>query len=133
VERAGSAVELRPAPKVRSAAHPQERQHSAAEGGTRDRVRSGRSSPCAARAPPCVRDRYPNGRRRSLPDGGTRVRLSGSGRQAPRARSEGDAPNTPPQGLLAGAFLQSLYISNVELERQRGHGSGRARRQDLPY
>jgi hypothetical protein len=39
VERAGSAVELRPAPKARSAAHPQERQHSAAEGGTRDRVR----------------------------------------------------------------------------------------------
>jgi hypothetical protein len=39
VERAASAVELRPAPKARSAAHPQERQHSAAEGGTRDRVR----------------------------------------------------------------------------------------------
>jgi hypothetical protein len=39
VKRAGSAVELRPAPKARSAAHPQERQHSAAEGGTRDRVR----------------------------------------------------------------------------------------------
>jgi hypothetical protein len=38
VKRAGSAVELRPAPKARSAAHPQERQHSAAEGGTRDRV-----------------------------------------------------------------------------------------------
>ena len=39
MERAGSAVELRPAPKARSAAHPQERQHSAAEGGKRDRVR----------------------------------------------------------------------------------------------
>ena len=39
MKRAGSAVELRPAPKARSAAHPQERQHSAAEGGTRDRVR----------------------------------------------------------------------------------------------
>jgi hypothetical protein len=39
MERAGRAVELRPAPKARSAAHPQERQHSAAEGGTRDRVR----------------------------------------------------------------------------------------------
>jgi hypothetical protein len=39
VKRAGSAVELRPAPKARNAAHPQERQHSAAEGGTRDRVR----------------------------------------------------------------------------------------------
>jgi hypothetical protein len=37
--RAGSAVELRPAPKTRHAAHPQERQHSAAAGGTRDRVR----------------------------------------------------------------------------------------------
>jgi hypothetical protein len=39
VKRAGSAVELRPARKARIAAHPQERQHSAAEGGTRDRVR----------------------------------------------------------------------------------------------
>jgi hypothetical protein len=39
VKRAGRAVELRPAPKARNAAHPQERQHSAAEGGTRDRVR----------------------------------------------------------------------------------------------
>ena len=39
MKRAGSAVELRPAPKARRAAHPQERQHSAAEGGTRDRVR----------------------------------------------------------------------------------------------
>ena len=39
MKRAGSAVELRPAPKARNAAHPQERQHSAAEGGTRDRVR----------------------------------------------------------------------------------------------
>jgi hypothetical protein len=39
VKRAGRAVEFRPAPKARSAAHPQERQHSAAEGGTRDRVR----------------------------------------------------------------------------------------------
>jgi hypothetical protein len=39
VKRAGRAVELRPAPKARIAAHPQERQYSAAEGGTRDRVR----------------------------------------------------------------------------------------------
>jgi hypothetical protein len=39
VKRAGRAVEPRPAPKARNAAHPQERQHSAAEGGTRDRVR----------------------------------------------------------------------------------------------
>jgi hypothetical protein len=38
VKRAGRAVEFRPAPKARNAAHPQERQHSAAEGGTRDRV-----------------------------------------------------------------------------------------------
>jgi hypothetical protein len=57
VKRAGRAVEFRPAPKARSAAHPQERQHSAAEGGTRDR----RSSPYAALAPPCVRDRHPKG------------------------------------------------------------------------
>jgi hypothetical protein len=39
VKRAGRAVELWPAPKARIAAHPQERQHSATEGGTRDRVR----------------------------------------------------------------------------------------------
>jgi hypothetical protein len=39
VKRAGRAVELRPAPKARNAAHPQERQDSGAEGGTRDRVR----------------------------------------------------------------------------------------------
>ena len=39
MKRAGRAVELRPTPKARNAAHPQERQHSAAEGGTRDRVR----------------------------------------------------------------------------------------------
>jgi hypothetical protein len=39
VKRAERAVELRPAPKARNAAHPQERQHSAAEGGTQDRVR----------------------------------------------------------------------------------------------
>jgi hypothetical protein len=39
MKRAGSAVELRSAPKARHAAHPQERQHSAARGGTRDRVR----------------------------------------------------------------------------------------------
>jgi hypothetical protein len=39
VKGAGRAVELRPAPKARKAAHPQEHQHSAAEGGTRDRVR----------------------------------------------------------------------------------------------
>jgi hypothetical protein len=37
---AGRAVELWPAaPKARNAAHSQERQHSAVEGGTRDRVR----------------------------------------------------------------------------------------------
>jgi len=47
--RAGSAVELRPAPNARIAAHPQERQHSAAEGGTRDRVRpAGALGSCGA-------------------------------------------------------------------------------------
>ena len=46
MKRAGSAVELRSAPKARHAAHPQERQHSAAGGGTRDRVRpAGAPSP----------------------------------------------------------------------------------------
>jgi hypothetical protein len=36
--RAGSAVEFRSAPKARHAAHPQEHQHSAAEGGMGDRL-----------------------------------------------------------------------------------------------
>jgi hypothetical protein len=40
VTRARRAVELWPEPKARIAAHPRERQHSAAEGGTRERVRS---------------------------------------------------------------------------------------------
>jgi hypothetical protein len=79
VERVGSAVELRPAPKARS---PQERQHSAAEGGTWDRVSPGRSSPCAARAPPCVRDRHPKGG----DAGGDGGNYGGSARlRAPRA------------------------------------------------
>jgi hypothetical protein len=65
VKRAGRAVELRPAPEARNAAHPQERQHSAAAGGTRDRVRPARSSPLAALAPRHVRDRHPDGRRRA--------------------------------------------------------------------
>ena len=64
-KRAGSAVGLRPAPKARSAAHPQERQHSAAEGGTRDRVRPAGTLRCGAYAAR-VRDRDPNGRRREL-------------------------------------------------------------------
>jgi len=49
VKRAGSAVELRPAPKARSAAHPQERQHSAAAGGTRDRLPPARRTNSFAR------------------------------------------------------------------------------------
>jgi hypothetical protein len=52
VKRAGRAVELRPAPKARNAARPQERQHSAAEGGTRDRVRPDRSSHARRLRPP---------------------------------------------------------------------------------
>jgi hypothetical protein len=52
VKRAGHAVELRPAPKARNAAHPQERQHSAAEGGTRDRVRPAGALICGAFAAP---------------------------------------------------------------------------------
>jgi hypothetical protein len=92
VKRAERAVELRPAPKVRNAAHPQERQHSAAIGGTRDRVRPARSSPLCACASP---------REGSSPEWAeTRGeimaeffgrRLRGSGRHAPRARPEGDA------------------------------------------
>jgi hypothetical protein len=52
VKRAGSAVELRPAPQAREAAHPQERQHSAAEGGTRDRVRPDGVLRCGGHAAP---------------------------------------------------------------------------------
>ena len=63
MKRAGRAVELRPAPKARIAAHPQERQYSAAEGGTRDRVRSAElsfSGACAA----LRQGSSPDGRRR---------------------------------------------------------------------
>jgi hypothetical protein len=96
VKRAGSAVELRPAPKARNAAHPQERQHSAAEGGTRDRVR-----PAGALRM----------RRLRRPASGTVTRMGGdaggdgwpimegvrgSGRHAPRARPEGDAQKSLP-------------------------------------
>jgi hypothetical protein len=90
LKRAGSAVELRPAPKARNPAHPQERQHSAAAGGTRDRVRRAgalRRGGHAAR----VRDRNPNGRRRSLLVMTARV----TGRAAPGAtRLEPDPKGT---------------------------------------
>ena len=59
MKRAGRAVELRPAPKARKAAHPQERQHSAAEGGTRTECARPKLSMCGARAAP---------RRQSSPD-----------------------------------------------------------------
>ena len=68
MKRAGSAVELRPAPKARRAAHPQERQRSAAEGGMRDRVRP--------------RDRLrgqPQERQHSAAEGGTRDRVRPAG------------------------------------------------------
>ena len=64
MKRAGSAVELRPAPKARSAAHPQERQHSAAEGGTRDRVRPAGALHTRRLRHAHVSNRHPNGRRR---------------------------------------------------------------------
>jgi hypothetical protein len=91
VKRAGSAVELRPAPKARSAAHPQERQHSAAEGGTRDRVR-----PAGALHMRHLRHALRQGpspgwaetRMEMVAYGGS---VRGSGRHAPRARPEGDA------------------------------------------
>jgi hypothetical protein len=54
-EAAGRVVELRPAPKARSPAHPQERQHSAAVGGTRDAGPSApgpKLSPCGVSAAP---------------------------------------------------------------------------------
>ena len=52
MKRAGRAVELRPAPEARNATHPQERQHSAAEGGTRDRVRPAEALMRGARVAP---------------------------------------------------------------------------------
>jgi hypothetical protein len=65
-KRAGSAVELRPASKGRFAAHPQERRHSAAEGGTRDRERrAGVLHPAAT--PRHVSDGHSNGRKGELP------------------------------------------------------------------
>jgi hypothetical protein len=78
VKRAGTAVEFRPAPKARSAAHPQERQHSAAEGGTRDRVRPAGALHTRRLRRAHVRDRHPNGRRReqrSWPITGESARL----------------------------------------------------------
>jgi hypothetical protein len=81
-----------PGPKARNAAHPQERQHRAAAGGTRDRVRPARSSLNAAATPHDVRDRHPDGRRRAgIMAVVCRRRLRGSGRHAPKARPEGDA------------------------------------------
>jgi hypothetical protein len=95
VKRAGSAVDLRPAPKAR-AAHPQERQHSAAEGGTRDRVRPAGALHARRFAPPRVRDHHPNGRRRGRNWWPIAEEVRGSGRDAPRARPEGDAPKSLP-------------------------------------
>jgi hypothetical protein len=88
VKRAGRAVELRAAPKARKVAHPQERQHSAPEGGTR-----GPSAPkgdaCAAR----VRDRnasiksgWRGSGRRLEPDPKGRVTVVGPRMARPRAR-----------------------------------------------
>jgi hypothetical protein len=91
-KRAGSAVELRPAPKARNAAHPQERQHSAAAGGTRDRVRpAGALRARRLRRPASGIVTRMGGDARALDDNGSSW-LSGSGRNAPRARPEGDAP-----------------------------------------
>jgi hypothetical protein len=74
-KRVGSAVELRPAPKARLAAHPQERQHSAAEGVTRGRVRPDGTLHCGGHAA-CFRDRRRDGRRRKLLVIDHRYRLS---------------------------------------------------------
>jgi len=96
VKRAGRAAEFRPAPKARSAAHPQERQHSAAEGGTRDRVRPAGT----------LRMRRLRRLRQGPSPEWAETRLEmvanyrgsvrGSGRHAPRARPEGDAQKSLP-------------------------------------
>ena len=100
MKRAGRAVELRPAPKARSAAHPQERQHSAAEGGTRDRVRpAGALHARRVRRPASRIVTRMGGDARAGGDN-TSDRLSGSGRNAPRARPEGDAPENMPAKMV---------------------------------
>jgi hypothetical protein len=82
---------LRPAPKARSAAHPQERQHSAAEGGTRDRVRPAEAVRLRRLRRTTSRDRHPGWAetRGEIMAVVCRRRLRGSGRHAPRARPEG--------------------------------------------
>ena len=92
MKRAGRAVELRPAPKARIAAHPQERQYSAAEGGTRDRVRPDRNSHARRLRRPASGIVTRMGGDARARDENTSDRLSGFGRHAPRARPEGDAP-----------------------------------------
>jgi hypothetical protein len=90
--KAGGREASRPAPKARSAAHLQERQHSAAERGTRDRVRpAGALDARRLRRPASGIVTRMGGDARALDDNGS-SRLSGSGRYAPRARPEGDAP-----------------------------------------
>ena len=91
MEQAGRAVELRPAPEARNAARPQERQHSAAEGGTRDRVRPAGAlnllRQCRERQgslPEWAETRWNSGPVNKL---GEAV----PGAHAPRARPEGDA------------------------------------------
>ena len=114
MKRAGRAVELRPAPKARNAAHPQERQHSAAEGGTRDRVRPAGALRCGA-TPPRVRDRHPLRRRELLVMGPQLSPEAHSGRNAPRARPEGRRPS-PRRGIRCGAkrFAAVRHVARPE-------------------
>jgi hypothetical protein len=88
------------ADEARSAAHPQERQHSAAEGGTRDRVRpAGALYARRSRRPASGIVTYAElgitlpewaETRENVLSAVVKV-MSGSGRHAPRARPEGDA------------------------------------------
>ena len=96
MKRAGRAVEPRPAPKARIAAHPQERQHSAAEGGTRDRVRPAGALHMRRSRRTTLRARHPNGRRRGWRWWPFTEGVRGSGRHASRARPEGDARKSLP-------------------------------------
>jgi hypothetical protein len=105
VKRAGRAVELRPAPKARNAAHPQERQHSAAGGGTRDRVRPD-GALSVRRQPP---------RQGSLPEWAeTRPRYAGQlndfaerlRARAPRARPERATPRPSSWRHTRGTWVE---------------------------
>ena len=96
-----SAAETIRQPRDRLKGQPQERQHSAAVGGTRDRPPPARGTIIS-----CARDRSPKGR-----DPTSRVRyLRGSARESPGRQRR----TRPPPGML-GNFHRSTYAKNVPM------------------